>query len=63
MKMLSDDAIVLFAKKLDKKDLDKFIKIYAEFSKQEQAAADAEEEAKRLEEQRKAASDALGTEQ
>jgi hypothetical protein len=63
LKMLSDDAIVLFAKKLDKKDLDKFIKIYAEFSKQEQEAADAEEEAKRLEEQGKAASDVLGSDQ
>jgi hypothetical protein len=63
LKMLSDDAIVLFAKKLDKKDLDKFIKIYAEFSKQEQDAADAEEEAKRIEEEKKAALDALGTEQ
>lgn len=63
LKMLSDDAIVLFAKKLDNKELDKFIKIYAEFSKQEQEAKDAEEEAAILEEQQKAMSDALGQDQ
>lgn len=63
LKMLSDDALVLLADKLDKKELQKFIKIYSEFSKQEQDAKDAEEEAARLEEQQKAMRDALGQDQ
>jgi hypothetical protein len=62
-KMLNADAILLFADKLEGKELDKFIKIYSEFSKKEQEAAAAEEEAKRIEEEKKAALDALGTEQ
>lgn len=62
-KMLSDDAIILFAEKLDKKDLQRFAKIYSEFSKQEQDAKDAEEEAARLEEQQKAMKEALGQDQ
>jgi hypothetical protein len=63
LKMLSDDALGLLADKLDKKELQKFIKIYSEFSKQEQDAKDAEEEAARLEEQQKAIRDALGQDQ
>lgn len=62
-KMLSGDAIILLAKKLEGKERDKFIKIYAEFSQKEQEAADAEEEAQRLEQQRKEAAEAAGTEQ
>jgi hypothetical protein len=54
---------LLFADKLEGKDLDKFIKIYSEFSKKEQEAADAEEEAKRLEEQKKTAAEILGSDQ
>ena len=62
-KMLNADAILLFADKLEGKELDKFIKIYSEFSKKEQEAADAEEEAKRLEEQKKTAAEILGSDQ
>jgi hypothetical protein len=62
-KMLNGEGIKLLAEKLDAKDLDKLIKIYSEFSKQEQDAKDAEEEAARLEEQQKAMRDALGQDQ
>lgn len=62
-KMLNGEGLKLLAEKLDAKDLDKLIKIYSEFSKKEQEAKDAEEEAARLEEQQKAMKEALGQDQ
>ena len=62
-KMLNGEGIKLLAEKLDAKDLDKLIKIYSEFSKKEQEAKDAEEEAARLEEQQKAMREAGGLDQ
>jgi hypothetical protein len=63
LKMLNDEGIKLFAEKLDRKELDKFIKIYTEFSNKEEEARTAEEEAARLEEQQKAMREAGGLEQ